>query len=215
VNGITFAGKRNDLFVDARKIADALGWTLRWEQGEKTLYINDRPANTAGAVRRLPDGTALLAVSLLRSLGGEVAWDAASGTATIKSGSRLAQVTRGEKRAEVDCATQRLRAWQGDALLLDTPVSTGRAGRKTPTGDFTAGPYKSRMHYSSLYNEAKMPFSVQVTGNIFIHGFSSVPPYPASHGCIRVPLNEGNPAQWFYEWVDLGTPIRIKGQWQG
>jgi hypothetical protein len=61
----------------AIKMTDAIGWTLRWEQGEKTLYINDKPVTTAGAIRRLldgtallPDGTALLAVSLLRSLGG-------------------------------------------------------------------------------------------------------------------------------------------------
>ena len=38
---------------------------------------------------------------------------------------------------------------------------------------------------------------------------SSVPKYPASHGCIRVPLTEGNPAKLFYEWVSKGTPIEI------
>ncbi len=215
MNGITFAEKPSALFVDIRKIADALGWALRWEQTSRTLDINDRRVTSADTVRRLPDGTALLAVSALRSLGGDVFWDATDGSATIKNGLSLVQIARGAKRVEVDCATQRLRAWQGDTLLLDTPVSTGRAGRRTPTGEFAAGPYKARIHYSSLYNEAPMPFSVQVTGNIFIHGFSSVPRYPASHGCIRVPLNAGNPAQWFYEWIDRGTPIRIKGLWQG
>lgn len=33
--------------------------------------------------------------------------------------------------------------------------------------------------------------------------------YSASHGCIRVPLNEGNPAKFFYEWVDTGTPESV------
>ena len=111
--------------------------------------------------------------------------------------------------SEVDLAEQRLRAWQGERLVMETHVSSGRNGR-TPSGNFRAGPYKSRMHYSKLYDNAPMPWSVQVNGNVFIHGFSSVPDYPASHGCIRVPLNEGNPARFFYEWIDVGTPVRIR-----
>jgi lipoprotein-anchoring transpeptidase ErfK/SrfK len=36
-----------------------------------------------------------------------------------------------------------------------------------------------------------------------------VPRYPASHGCIRVPLNEGNPAKFFFEWANLGIPVEV------
>ena len=54
-----------------------------------------------------------------------------------------------------------------------------------------------------------MPWSVQVSGNVFVHGFTSVPDYPASHGCIRVPLTGRNPAKFFYEWINVGTPIAI------
>ena len=50
---------------------------------------------------------------------------------------------------------------------------------------------------------------VQINGNVFIHGFSSVPNYPASHGCIRMPLTNGNPAKFFYEWVQSGTPVSV------
>jgi lipoprotein-anchoring transpeptidase ErfK/SrfK len=71
------------------------------------------------------------------------------------------------------------------------------------------------MHYSRLYHHAPMPYSVHVYGNVFIHGFSYVPPWPASHGCIRMPLDGNNPAKRFYEWVDPGTPIDIVGQWDG
>lgn len=59
-----------------------------------------------------------------------------------------------------------------------------------------------------------MPYSVQVNGNIFIHGFSDVPRWPASHGCIRIPLTEGNPARKFFYWVSIGTPIKIVGEWR-
>ena len=97
--------------------------------------------------------------------------------------------------------------------MLDSPISSGREGKKTPPGEFKAGPTKSRMHRSRLYHNAPMPWSVQVHENIFIHGFRKVPRRPSSHGCIRLPLTGANPAKWFYNWIDIGTPIGIKGHW--
>jgi lipoprotein-anchoring transpeptidase ErfK/SrfK len=39
-----------------------------------------------------------------------------------------------------------------------------------------------------------------------IHGYSSVPPYNASHGCLRVPI----PNAWsIYTWVRMGTVVRV------
>ena len=39
-----------------------------------------------------------------------------------------------------------------------------------------------------------------------IHGYASVPPYNASHGCLRVPI----PNAWsIYEWVRMGTVVRV------
>lgn len=64
------------------------------------------------------------------------------------------------------------------------------------------------MHYSRRYDNAPMPYSVHVGGNYFIHGFSSVPSYPASHGCIRLPVDA---AREFYGWITPGTPVRIRG----
>ena len=91
---------------------------------------------------------------------------------------------------------------------MQTRISSGR-NRGTPTGNFKAGAYKAENHYSSLYHNAHMPWSVQVHGNIFVHGFAEVPDYPASRGCIRVPITGNNPAKRFYHWVETGTPIRI------
>jgi len=114
---------------------------------------------------------------------------------------------------EIDKTTQTLRAYEGDKLILETHVSTGKWDGSTPNGQFAAGD-KYRMHYSRLFDNAPMPYSVEVTGNVFIHGFGSVPRWPASHGCIRVPLDAGNPAKQFFEWVEPGTPIEIKGRWE-
>lgn len=93
-------------------------------------------------------------------------------------------------------------------MVLSSRISSGRRG-STPSGSFTAGPYKARMHYSSLYQNAPMPCSVQIHRHVFIDGFTSVTDYPASHGCIRLPLTDGNPAKFFYDWTDVGTPVRV------
>lgn len=113
----------------------------------------------------------------------------------------------GPKRVEVDLTSQTLRAYEGNRVVIKTNISSGRNGA-TPTGSFKAG-WKDADHHSSLYHNAPMPWSVQVRGNIFIHGFSVVPDYPASHGCIRMPLTGNNPAKRFFHWVEPGTPIRI------
>ncbi|MGB0154944.1 MAG: L,D-transpeptidase [Verrucomicrobiales bacterium] len=112
------------------------------------------------------------------------------------------------KRVEINLTDQKLRAYEGKRLVMQTKISSGK-NRGTPTGNFRAGPYKNEMHYSSLYENAPMPWSTQVSGHIFIHGYSIVPSYPASHGCIRVPISGRNPAKRLYKWLDVGTPIRI------
>lgn len=117
-----------------------------------------------------------------------------------------------EKRVIVDKAEQMLTAFEGERIVMQTKVSTGRSGWRTPSGEFHVG-FKERMHYSHLFDNAPMPWSVQVNGNIFIHGFSYVPDFPASHGCIRVPTNGDNPAKRFFEWVEPGTPVTVMGEW--
>ena len=113
----------------------------------------------------------------------------------------------GPQRVVIDKSRQVLRAYEGSRVVLETHISTGRRGRETPSGHFHAQS-KALMHYSRRYGNAPMPYSVQIAGNYFIHGFYSVPSYPASHGCIRVPIDT---AREFYNWVHHGTPVEIVG----
>lgn len=39
-----------------------------------------------------------------------------------------------------------------------------------------------------------------------VHGYASVPPYPASHGCLRVPIPD---ARTIYDWMRMGTVVRV------
>jgi len=117
-----------------------------------------------------------------------------------------------EKHVEIDKTTQTLTAYEGDQVVLVSRVSTGRSGRSTPTGLFHAGA-KYLMHYSSRYHHAPMPSACRCPTIVSFHGYRDVPLWPASHGCIRMPLSEENPARSFYEWAETGMPIRISGEW--
>ena len=53
-------------------------------------------------------------------------------------------------------------------------------------------------------NSKGMVHSSYFIGGYAIHGFASVPNYPASHGCLRVPI----PNAWsIFNWIDIGDPI--------
>lgn len=65
--------------------------------------------------------------------------------------------------------------------------STGKPGHRTPTGVFTILE-KDKKHVSSIYKGAQMPNMERLTWTgIALHA-GNLPGYPASHGCIRLPL---------------------------
>jgi hypothetical protein len=65
--------------------------------------------------------------------------------------------------------------------------STGKRGHATPTGVFSIL-QKDKHHRSSTYNNAPMPNMNRLTwSGIALHA-GNLPGYPASHGCVRLPL---------------------------
>lgn len=83
--------------------------------------------------------------------------------------------------------------------FYEWPVSTGRKGYNTPTGNFQ--PYLLKpMHYSSKYENAPMPNSIFFHGGYAIHATTAVNSLgrPASHGCIRLSPRD---AKWLYQLV--------------
>jgi lipoprotein-anchoring transpeptidase ErfK/SrfK len=213
IDGISFADDPHILFVPVEEIAPALGWEMKLNQELKEIFLNGQALNAA-RLRKLTNGTPLVPLDELQRAGATTTWDDDGMQALVASGFfKKAAIRFAAKHVEVDLGNQRLRAYQGARLVLDSDISSGREGRKTPPGDFKAGPVKSPMHRSRLYHNAPMPWSVQVHENVFIHGFQKVPRHPASHGCVRLPLAGANPAKWFYDWIDIGTPISIRGHW--
>jgi N-acetylmuramoyl-L-alanine amidase len=87
---------------------------------------------------------------------------------------------------EVNKGRQVLYVVRGSKVALIVPVSTaGLPGTFTPVGRFAI--YRKVTGFDpsplgTLYDP------MYFTGGYAIHGNPSVPPYPASHGCIRVPM---------------------------
>ena len=82
---------------------------------------------------------------------------------------------------------QRIYVFQNDELIGFSTISSGKKGKETPTGFFTIL-QKNIDHKSNLYSNAPMPFMQRLTWDgIAMHG-GQLPGYPASHGCIRLPL---------------------------
>ena len=158
-----------------------------------------------------PDNTVYLPARDFKKWALEVTWDKATRLTRIAKGDKLLIYRIGEKSVSIDKSKQLLFAKQGDRVVMKSKVSTGKFASSTPNGSFKALS-KQRVNYSSLYDNAPMPFSVQVVGTIFIHGYKEVPDRPASHGCIRLPLPDA--AEFFFDWVEVGTPIKISGQWK-
>jgi hypothetical protein len=87
---------------------------------------------------------------------------------------------------EIDKAHQVLYVVRRSRVALIVPVSTaGIPGRFTPTGHFAIYRKVSGFDPSPL---GTLFDPMYFTDGYAIHGNPSVPPYPASHGCVRVPM---------------------------
>jgi lipoprotein-anchoring transpeptidase ErfK/SrfK len=108
-------------------------------------------------------------------------------------------------RIVVSLADQSLYAYNGQNLVATSNISSGKPGHETPTGDFTVSE-KDPDHHSSIYDNASMPFFMRLTdGGVGLHaGF--IPGYPASHGCVRLPMGM---ARELFQHVEPGTPVEI------
>jgi len=82
-------------------------------------------------------------------------------------------------------------------------TSTG-AGGTTPRGEFRVYA-KSLMSWSVPFR-VWMPFAAYFRGGIAMHQSPDVPPYPASHGCVRLPEGE---AERVYRFVEIETPVTV------
>jgi lipoprotein-anchoring transpeptidase ErfK/SrfK len=97
------------------------------------------------------------------------------------------EVYEGPMKIVVVLDTQRIYVFQNEQLIGFSTISSGKKGKETPTGIFNIL-QKNVDHKSNLYSNAPMPFMQRLTWDgIAVHG-GDLPGYPASHGCIRLPI---------------------------
>jgi len=109
------------------------------------------------------------------------------------------------RRIVVSLSQQRATLYEHDKATLETRVSTGRKGYRTPTGEYVIT-NKHRQWTSTIYEGAEMPYFMRLSGSdIGLHQ-GVVPRGPASHGCVRVPAGT---AKRLYERMRVGDPVTI------
>jgi hypothetical protein len=84
-------------------------------------------------------------------------------------------------------------------------VSTGKQGKRTPTGVFTVL-QKKVDHESSIYKGAKMPHMQRLTWSGIAMHAGNLPGYPASAGCVRLPVDF---AAKLYAVTSMGSTVII------
>lgn len=108
----------------------------------------------------------------------------------------------------VSVATQRAYAYRNGVPIGISTVSTGKKGHETPTGVFTI--LQKRVdHKSNLYDDAPMPYMQRLTWDGIAMHAGNLPGYPASHGCVRLPMGF---AERLYGVTRLGLTVIVTAE---
>jgi hypothetical protein len=142
------------------------------------------------------------------------------------------EAVSGPPKIVVHLGQQKAYFYKGKHLVGESTVSTGKLGFSTPPGHYRVvskdrdhvstefGDYvddygnvvrpnidarKDRRPPGTHFDGARMPYAMFFNGGYAMHqGY--VPPYAASHGCIRVPRGMAQP---FFENAPEGTPVIV------
>jgi hypothetical protein len=104
---------------------------------------------------------------------------------------------------EIDKTRQILQLVRDGTVTGTLHVSTGATGN-TPVGHWDVL-WKAPSTHTWL-GPAILYRTMTFHGGFAIHGFSPVPAYPASHGCVREPIWAAN---WTYEQTPVGTAVDV------
>jgi len=133
----------------------------------------------------------------------------------------------------IDLAQQKAFLLQDGQIVYESPISSGRAGHRTPTGVFQIL-QKDENHFSTMYGRivddagrivvrdadsdmvvpagctfvpAPMKHFMRFDGATGMHA-GILPGYPASHGCVRMPRDK---AALFFDILQVGDAVRVFG----
>lgn len=181
----------------------------RGAEGPEVLALQTRLAEL-GFWLGTPDGTyghltvqAVMAFQKANGLGR----DGIAGPVTLTT---LETAARPVARAvtdgiEIDLERQLLLVVRGGQVHYALNTSTGTSGWRTPVGDFTVYREIDGMRHAPLGDLWRPKY---FTGGIAIHGSTSIPAYPASHGCARL-SNAAIDMLWAERLAEVGTRVVV------
>jgi L,D-transpeptidase catalytic domain len=107
---------------------------------------------------------------------------------------------RNGNHAEGDLTLQLLALVDGSKAVAIYPISSGKPSTPTILGNFRV--------YSKVpgYLPDGMYFSNFFYSGYAIHGYDPAPDYPASHGCMRLPIVD---AISVYDWLQIGDSVDV------
>jgi len=133
----------------------------------------------------------------------------------LKTASRpTPKFTSGPAHVEVDIGRQVLFYVGDDGAVQKTiSVSTGSEKKYFDENEWqvahtTRGNFKVQWKYNGVRKASlgDLYYPSYFNGGIAVHGSPSIPPFPASHGCVRVPLFAD---QALYKMMPVGTPVNV------
>jgi lipoprotein-anchoring transpeptidase ErfK/SrfK len=113
----------------------------------------------------------------------------------------------GETKVVVDLLTQLFYVYRDDKLVGVSTISSGKKGKETQLG-FWAVRQKKVKGFSRKYDNAPMPYMQMYDEKGLAFHAGKLPGYPASHGCVRLPLPF---AKTLYGMTKIGTKVIIEG----
>ena len=120
--------------------------------------------------------------------------------------------------------SQRVQAfglYENGELVKWGPISSGKSSTRTPNG-LNYGNYKAKRKVSTVDESWVLPyyFNFMNFEGVGVHQYS-LPGYPASHGCVRLFMDD---AKYIFDWADMwdvegseiarnGTPFMVFGEY--
>lgn len=123
--------------------------------------------------------------------------------------SRPSSVPAGAKWIHIDLSEQVLTAYEGDALVYATLVSTGKSGWSTPRGTFQVWlkvRHGTMEGHRAPYQVEEVPYSMFFNKNVAVHGAAWHDYFgtPVSHGCVNLGPED---AAWLFSWSPPPLPV--------
>jgi lipoprotein-anchoring transpeptidase ErfK/SrfK len=118
---------------------------------------------------------------------------------------REARKPQGPLILAISIDRQVLKVYDANGYFAETPISTGMRGHPTPMGVFSII-QKHKYHQSNIYSGAPMPYMQRITWSGVAMHAGVLPGYPASHGCIRMPMSF---AVKMWGWTRMGARVVV------